>query len=107
MRRLILIAAGAAVGYVLGARAGRPAYDRIVASWNRVATRTGLTQTAETMSSAAENLRDAGLDRAADGLGTVGDRAGGALDDAADKLRHNGVDVSDDAVRTKASAVEE
>lgn len=36
MKRAILLAAGAAVGYVLGAKAGRERYDQIVDQMNRL-----------------------------------------------------------------------
>ena len=108
MRRLMLMAVGGAVGYVLGARAGRPAYDRMTAGWHKVMESTGLAQTAETMTSAAQDLGDAGLQRAqqaAQGtVGPMGRQAADAMDRTDDRLRQPDVDVSDGTVRTKAGS---
>lgn len=104
MRRLLLMAAGGAVGYVLGARAGRPAYDRIMGAWHRIAETTGLTQTAETMSSAAQDLGAAGQQAVRDGVGTTAEQAAGAMDAAAARLRDEQVDLSDSAVPTPSGS---
>ena len=108
MRRLMLMAAGGAVGYVLGARAGRPAYDRMAAGVRRFAESTGLAQTAETMSSAAQDLGDAGLQRAQhaarETVEPMGRQATDAMGRTADRLRDPDVDVSDSPVWTKAGS---
>jgi hypothetical protein len=108
MRRLLLIGAGAGIGYVLGARAGRPAYDRLEAGWHRMLERTGLEQTAQTMTSAAQDLGDAGMQRASDGLGSLADQAASAMGTASGRLRDDPLDVTDSGVWTKSgSALEE
>ncbi|HET7900563.1 MAG TPA: hypothetical protein VFL59_05200 [Candidatus Nanopelagicales bacterium] len=108
MRRLLLIGFGAGIGYVLGARAGRPAYERIEAGWHRMLERTGLEQTAQTMTSAAQDLGDAGMQSASDSLGSLADKAASAMSTASGRLREDPVDVSDSTVWTKTgSAVEE
>lgn len=108
MRRLMLMAVGGAVGYVLGARAGRPAYDRIMGTMRRAAESTGLAQTAQTMTSAAQDLGDAGLQRTNETVGSMGRQAADTMSGTADRLRQDDVDVSDSAVWTKSgSAVEE
>jgi hypothetical protein len=104
MRRLLLMAAGGAVGYVLGARAGRPAYDRIMDGWRSIADSTGLTQTAETMRGAAQDLGDAGTQAARDRMGSTAQQAAGAMDAAASRLRDEQVDVSDSTVWTKTGS---
>lgn len=47
MKKLLLVAAGAGIGYVLGARAGRPAYDRIVDRARDLGLTGGMTRTQE------------------------------------------------------------
>ena len=95
MRKLLLFTAGGAVGFVLGARAGRPAYDRIVESWNQFAESSGISRSAGTMSGAVDDLRDAGMQRASDGLGSLADDASDAIKSTADRLRDTSIDVSE------------
>lgn len=104
MRRLMLMAVGGAVGYVLGARAGRPAYDRIMNGWRRVAESTGLAQTAETMTSAAREMGDAGQQAARDTMTSSAEQAASAMDAAAARLREEQIDVSDSTVWTKTGS---
>jgi hypothetical protein len=111
MRRLMLMTVGGAVGYVLGARAGRPAYDRMVARARRMAESTGLSQAAETMTSAAQDLGDAGLQRANATVAPMGRQAADAMGQVSDRLRDNGatagrdgIDVTDGTVWTKAGS---
>lgn len=81
MKRLMLIGLGGAVGYVLGARAGRPAYDRMRDGWEGLTRRTGLDSLATTAKEAAVDVRDAAADRVSD---TVSRKA----DDAAAKIEN-------------------
>jgi hypothetical protein len=75
MKKLMLIAAGGAAGYVLGARAGRPAYDRMVSGWSRVSRSLGLTDVGRSVSRSAVDLRDAATERATTQVGDLMDRA--------------------------------
>jgi hypothetical protein len=81
MKKLMLIGLGGAVGYVLGARAGRPAYDRMRDGWEGLTRRTGLGSLATTAKEAAVDVRDAAADRVSD---TVSRKA----DDAAAKIEN-------------------
>ena len=64
MKRTMVFAAGAAVGYVLGARAGRSAYDRMVVGWRRTSQSIGLPDLGRTVSRSAVDLGAAAKDRA-------------------------------------------
>jgi hypothetical protein len=81
MKKMLLIGLGGAVGYVLGARAGRPAYDRMLDGWEGLTRRTGLDSLATTAKEAAVDVRDAAADRVSD---TVSRKA----DDAATKIEN-------------------
>lgn len=94
MRRLMLMAAGGAIGYVLGARAGRPAYDNIVAGWNRMTESSGLSRVTERMGRSADELKDAAMTRAAQERDGVVDKAADAMAQTADKVR--GVDLREE-----------
>lgn len=79
MKKLLLVAAGAGVGYVLGARAGRPAYDRIVDQARDLGLLGGMRRTQEAtrgvMTEArqtAEQLRDKADAKLASTVETVG-----------------------------------
>lgn len=104
MRRLMLMAVGGAVGYVLGARAGRPAYDRIMSGWQRIAESTGLAETAETMTSAAREMGDAGQQAARETMAARAEQAADAMDAAAARMRSEQVDVTDSTVWTKTGS---
>lgn len=73
MKKLILLAAGGAVGYVLGARAGRPAYDRLHGSWQALTRRSGLGDLATTAKEAAVDVRDVATERATDAVARSAD----------------------------------
>ena len=68
MKKLILLSVGGAVGYVLGARAGRPAYDRISDSWAALTRRSGLGDLAATAKEAAVDVRDVASERATEAV---------------------------------------
>lgn len=68
MKKLILMAVGGAVGYVLGARAGRPAYDRIHDGWDGLTRSAGLDNLASTAKEAAIDVRDVATERASDAM---------------------------------------
>jgi hypothetical protein len=73
MRKILLLTLGGAVGYVLGARAGRPAYDRLVARWSEVASTLGLTDVAATVKEAGIDVRDSAVNRASAAVSTSAD----------------------------------
>ena len=66
MKKMLLLGIGGAVGYVLGARAGRPAYDRMRDGWDGLTRRTGLDALATTAKEAAVDVRDAAADKVTD-----------------------------------------
>lgn len=68
MKKLILLSAGAAAGFVLGARAGRPAYDRIREGWNGLTRSAGLDNLASTAKEAAIDVRNVATERASDAM---------------------------------------
>jgi hypothetical protein len=68
MKKLILLGVGGAVGYVLGARAGRPAYDRLRDAWQALTRRSGLDDLAATAKEAAVDVRDVATERATDAV---------------------------------------
>ncbi len=87
MRKLLLLTAGGAAGYVLGARAGRPAYDRIVASYSRLTSAVGLDQAGHTVRTATVDLKDAVTERASTTVRDAGAGAAAGLHDVADSVR--------------------
>jgi hypothetical protein len=61
MRRLFLLAVGGAVGYLLGARAGRQRYDQIIDLTSKAWQQTGLDQrTRDIADQASQTARQAG-----------------------------------------------
>lgn len=75
MKKMLLLGLGGAVGYVLGARAGRPAYDRLQDGWDGLTRRTGLDTLATTAKEAAVDVRDAAADRVSDTVSRKADEA--------------------------------
>ena len=90
MRKLLLVATGAGIGYVLGARAGRPAYDRIV----------------ERTRSLADGLRLDRTQRATRGVVAEAKQAGEQLRDRADSRIAETVDKVGSALPTDGPADE-
>jgi hypothetical protein len=79
MKKLLLIGTGVGIGYVLGARAGRPAYDRLVENARSLGSAVGLDRTREATrdvvddaKAAGEQLRDKADSRLADTVDKVG-----------------------------------
>ena len=82
MRKLLLVATGAGIGYVLGARAGRPAYDRIVEGSRRLGEAAGLDRTRRATREVVSEARHAGeqlRDRADTRLAETVDKVGSVL----------------------------
>ena len=77
MRKILLVTFGGAVGYVLGARAGRPAYDRIVDRWTGFASAVGIEDLAITMKEAGIDVRDSAVERASGAVSTSARRRRG------------------------------
>ncbi|MBL1065406.1 hypothetical protein [Streptomyces sp. 7-21] len=81
MRRKLTFLAGAAVGYVLGARAGRERYEQMCRAAERARANPALRN-------AAESVALTGRQAAARAAGAVADRAGDRLPPVvADRLR--------------------
>ncbi|MDA8435932.1 MAG: hypothetical protein M0Z98_08110 [Actinomycetales bacterium] len=87
MKKLMLIAGAGGVGYVLGARAGRPTYDKLVDLYGRITRSGGLDEAAGKVAAASADLRDAATQRAADKVKDLSSTAADRLSDAADSVR--------------------
>ena len=80
MKKLLLIGTGVGIGYVLGARAGRPAYDRLVETVRRFGS--GLDDTQNATRDVVAEAKHAGeewRDRADVMLADAVDKVGGVL----------------------------
>ncbi|MEU2873557.1 YtxH domain-containing protein [Streptomyces olivoreticuli] len=89
MRYRLTFMIGAAVGYVLGARAGRERYEQLRKGAQRVAQNPAVRNTAE---SAAQN----GRAMAAKAFDRVGERLPGSISDRVRSLRERGQGSEDD-----------
>ncbi|MEU3755251.1 YtxH domain-containing protein [Streptomyces olivoreticuli] len=89
MRYRLTFLIGAAVGYVLGARAGRERYEQLRKGAQRVAQNPAVRNTAE---SAAQN----GRAMAAKAFDRVGERLPGSISDRVRSLRERGQAAEDD-----------
>jgi len=94
MRKMLLLTLGGAVGFVLGARAGRPTYDRLVQRWSDMAGSTGITELASTVKEAGVDVRDTAVSRASAAVSTSADE----VTDRIDRTTMSSLD--DDAVVT-------
>lgn len=82
MRKFLLVATGAGIGYVLGARAGRPAYDRIIDNAQRLGDGLRLERTRRATRGVVSEAKQAGeqlRDRADSRLADTVDKVGAAL----------------------------
>ena len=97
MKKLILIGIGGAVGYVLGARAGRPQYDRLSDGWQGLTRRSGLEDLATTAKEAAVDVRDVATERASDavakGAGDLAQRIDSLAPNRSNDVRRIGSDL--------------
>lgn len=75
MKKILLFSLGGGVGYVLGARAGRPAYDRLVPQWKQAATTLGISDFAASLRDAGVHVPDSTVSRATDAVSTSADHA--------------------------------
>lgn len=87
MKKLLLVAVAGGTGYLLGARAGRPAYDRVATAVDRLSRSTGLDTAAGTVLTAGADLRDAATHRAADKVKDLSGSAATQLADVVDAAR--------------------
>ena len=87
MKRMITLAVGGAIGYVLGAKAGRERYDQIVATANKAFSHDG--------DGGISSMRSTAADKAA------------SLTDTARKKAHDTIDLVDAKVDTAADKVKE
>jgi len=93
MRYRLTFVCGVAVGYVLGARAGRERYEQLRKSAQRVAQNPAVRNAAE---SAGQAGRDVAL-RAVDAVSSkVGDRLPDAVAERVRRLRADGTPADDD-----------
>lgn len=81
MKKVILLSIGGAVGYVVGARAGRPAYDRLRDTMQALTRRTGLAGLATTAKEAAVDVREVATERATDAVAQRADELRQRIDD--------------------------
>ncbi|SDH37105.1 hypothetical protein SAMN05216553_12075 [Lentzea fradiae] len=90
------ILVGAAIGYVLGAKAGRERYDQIVRLWHRFTANPTVRKTAGQAKDKAFEAAHQAKDLAADAAGKAADAAGKAADKAPwkNKEQSNGQPVS-------------
>lgn len=89
MKKLILIAGAGSVGYLLGARAGRPAYDKFAAAVGHMTRSSGLDEAASTVVTASVDLRDAAAQRAADKVKDLSSSAAAQFADVAESARQH------------------
>lgn len=87
MMRMLTLATGVAVGYVLGAKAGRERYDQIVESFGKMTGQGGedgrLTSMRSSAADRAATLTDTARQKAHDTIDLVDQK----VDEAADKVR--------------------
>jgi ABC-type branched-subunit amino acid transport system substrate-binding protein len=74
MRKLILFASGAAVGYVLGSRAGRQRYDEIVSNARKLWEHPTVQEAAGVVQAQATHLYDEGVKKVDQGVKKVSEK---------------------------------
>jgi hypothetical protein len=74
MRKLILFASGAAVGFVLGSRAGRQQYDNMVANARKFWEHPTVQEAAGVVQAQATHLYDEGLKKVDQGVKKVSEK---------------------------------
>ncbi|MGW1077055.1 YtxH domain-containing protein [Streptomyces sp. NPDC002537] len=89
MRYRLTFIIGAAVGYVLGARAGRERYEQLRKGAQRVAQNPAVRNTAESAAQNGRALASKAFDR-------LGDRLPGSVSDRVRSLRERGQGAEDD-----------
>ena len=112
MRKILLVSLGGTVGYVLGARAGRPAYDRIMERWTGFASAVGFAKLAASAAEAGVDVRDSAVSRFSSAVSTSADSIVDHLDpDTTTSGRENAkatvADIVNDAVAPTTSLRED
>lgn len=98
MRVRLLFIAGIALGYVIGARAGRPAYDALVDRLGAASSDPRVQQAGEKAKAVLEDK----VPKAADALGKAASTAAGAADAAKKASDESSSDASSDASKESA-----
>jgi hypothetical protein len=88
----VYIGTGAALGYVLGSRAGRRPYDSLVRAVGGSADRAGLRPAGERVAAAGGDLADAVLDLTQQHVAAAGAAAERGVQQAADTVRSSAPD---------------
>ena len=78
------------MGFVLGARAGRPAYDRLVETYSGLISKRGLDTAGRDVRDAGADLRDAVSERASGAVKDVVNTAASGMQQAAESIRDSG-----------------
>ncbi len=89
MRSITLITVGGAVGFVLGARAGRPTYDRLARAYSEFTATVGLHRAGQSVAAASAELGDAVAGRASFRVRQAGDGVASGLRDVATSVRRD------------------
>ncbi len=71
MRGKVMFLGGLAAGFVLGSRAGRPAYEKLVANARKVAGQPSVREAAGMLQAQATKLYEQGREKATDRLGNT------------------------------------
>lgn len=103
MRKLLLVATGAGIGYLLGARAGRPAYDRIVATARQLGQNARLDRTRAATRDVVSEAKHAGeqlRDKADSRLAETVDKVGAVIPTSTQPTPDDGTVVLPDTSRT-------
>jgi hypothetical protein len=82
MKKFLLVTSGVGIGYLLGARAGRPAYDRLVEAAKRAAAEVRLDRTGSATRNVVTDAKHAGeqlRDKADSRLAETVDKMGSVL----------------------------
>jgi hypothetical protein len=82
MKKLLLMSVGGAIGWTLGARAGRPAYDRMVERVSGMSESLGLGKLASTVKEAGIDVRDSAVHRVSTKVSASADGLADRIEDS-------------------------
>ena len=85
IRRFVYFVTGAAIGYVVGAAAGRERYEAIVGQVSQVANSVGVPEFGSRLADRGAEVARSATDAASDIVDKAADKAGDFVDAAADK----------------------
>lgn len=105
MKKLLLVGLGAGAGYVLGARAGRPAYDRLERQWHQLSQRLGIPQMRDDIAAAGVDLTDAARQQAVRSMDEATTRATDVMHRTAADMRGSTSSMPEDAPSARSGAV--